>query len=264
MKKIIVSTMTALLFAASYLSPINAAERVQIASMIDWSGVSLNKPETTISQSMTLTNVPKIEEAESHFTINIGNGENLLSPYFMLSNRNTATFGVFDLPEESTFETNNSNTDCKVSSPNLFSNYSRFQASCITNVPVISGETYTFSLTRKGQLSAISLLGKLRIESTGQIIDLGVINFNLSTEAINRSSALETFNQTSIYGTNLQCESKIDMGVVYSPVSLNGKALKSSKTRLGTAGPNCSGFLPVGAANGSYSIQTTKSGLCKA
>ncbi len=252
MKKVITALTTVFLLAVSHVIPVSAADRVQIASMIDWSGVTLNRTNTTISQSITLTSVPSFVDAETHFSINIGNGENILSPNLYLSNRNTAVFGVFDTPEDTTFEANNPNTECNNSAPNLFSNYSRFQASCTTNVSVVAGETYTFTLVRKGELSAVALAANLKIESSGQIIDLGTINFNASTETINRSSFLTAYNQTSIYATNLQCDTKIDLGVIYSPLSLNSKALKSQKTRLGT--PNCSNFLPVSTSDGSYSI----------
>ena len=245
------------------INPIFAADRVQVANMIDWNGINLNEVNSTISQSITVGSLPSLNEAEVHLTLNLGNSEGILTPHFMLINRNEANFGFFDLPSEPTFVKSNPSTSCNYKVGNVFGNSNRFSADCTTAVNVISGETYEFTITRKSAQNGFSINAAVKVKSSGNIIDIGTVNFSIASEQSVRSSSISGFNQTSIYGYGLTCNSKIPVSATYSALSNNGILIGGAQIRSGGL---CSAFLPVKQGDDAYTINfgTDQSFSCPA
>lgn len=214
-----ITALLSLSIAAISILPIKAQANVQIASMVDWGGLSISA-NSGFSQTITLLSVPEPSKANVEWGLNVGNGTGRISPMIILSNRQEIRFGFVFVSSDVRFKQSGS-TVCNVSSPNMFGEVGTYQANCTTPVKIIAGQSYTVTFAPENPGSANSWVAEVLINNTGEKINLGVISFSVPSAILNASLANDGFNQTSIYGSDLNCKNAPSAEVIYAkPVAI--------------------------------------------
>ena len=91
------------LFLMVFAAPNIAKASTQIANHIDWNSFSVGQDNVGFSQSITPLAIPNLSDGNVDWTLNLGNSEARISPYFRLTNGNSANFGIYDAPADTKF-----------------------------------------------------------------------------------------------------------------------------------------------------------------
>ena len=239
------------LFLMIFATPNFAKASTQIANHIDWNGFSVGQDNVGFSQSITPLAIPNLSDGNVDWTLNLGNSEGRISPYFRLTNGNNANFGLYDAPADTKFSNTENGVSCNLTNPNVFGNYSRFSAGCVTYVKIVKGETYTFNVRSKVSGLSVTLDAEIVVKSSGDVIKIGTIAFTTTQEILRSSVLLSGFNQTSLYTNGATCQNAPKADVIYSAPSslLNGATPTLSGIRPSTT---CPTLIPTKLADGAY------------
>lgn len=233
-------------------TPISSAQTTQIASMVDWNGLSISGT-SGYSQTITPLSVPDASKAQVEWALNVGNSTSRISPMITISNNQTIRFGFVFVSSDVRFKQYGS-TVCNISSPNMFNEAGTYQANCVTPVKITAGESYTVTVGPESDGNSKSWKADVVLASTGERINLGVVSFSVASSILNASLANSGFNQTSIYGTGLTCSNAPSADVLYSKPTGFGTPFNPTlvKTRASTA---CPSFGFVEQPNGSVRVR---------
>lgn len=232
--------------------PISSAQTTQIASMVDWSGLSISG-YSGYSQTITPLSVPDSSRAQVEWALNVGNSTSRISPMVTISNNQTIRFSFVFVSSDVRFKQYGS-TVCNISSPNMFNEPGTYQANCVTPVKITAGESYTITVGPELDGNSKSWKADVVVASTAEKINLGVVSFSVASSILNASLVNSGFNQTSIYGTGLTCSNAPSADVIYSKPSGFGAPISPTfvKTRASSV---CPSFGFVEQPNGSVRVR---------
>jgi hypothetical protein len=245
MKKITVVAVIIAFIASTTVAGISsvAAEgQNQVSAHIDWTGINITT-NTVLSQTITPLNVPSTSIGNVDWGIHMGNTEQAIWPNFQLSNSGTATFAFYDVPAGSKFE-NVGKSNCNFNSPNAFQKANTWRSTCTAPLMPIAGESYEFAVKPMKINGSQWWAGSVTIQSTGEVIQLGRLENNLSQTVINGSQSMNGMDQITFWKETLPPCSKIpDFSAIYGPVlTTTGSAARVSGTRLSETCPGLSGI----------------------
>lgn len=193
-----------------------ASVNLQLASAIDWNGISLTK-ESGFSQVITPQSVPKSPYI-GEWSINVGNSYGAgapLSVSVMLSSQQFANFSFFDVSSDYRF-TQNGKTQCTGRTPNAFGVSGTYAVTCSTPLAIVANESYLVEVRAvSGSLNS-NWTADLTALSTREKTNLGVISLTSSQSTFNNSVSTTAFNQISIYGPDLTCQNAPSVNSIFS------------------------------------------------
>jgi len=231
----------ALIFTASTsaygISPASAAD-TQIFTHIDWSGVNITL-NTSLSQSIKPLNIPPVSIGTVNWSLYMGNARQALWPSFTLSNSGRAMFGFGDVPEGSRVQ-NVESAFCNLSPRNSFGDANSWQSNCNAPLMPIAGETYVFLLSPIKINNSQWWEGSVKVQSTGEVIQLGRLENNPSQAVLDGSQRSTGYNQISLFNqSNLpSCSELPDFSAVVGALKTStGSAPIVSGTRLSQTCP---------------------------
>lgn len=224
MRKIIIS----ITFFAS-LSIINVASAGSTTphwASIDWNNISLSA-DTGFQQSITINKKPMgaYNKTQVAWSLHVGNGEGRLTPFIEIFNHDLIVFGFHDVASDVRFS-QSGKTKCSYSTPNFLSIAGTYQARCETPLNFQIGETYTYKVFPIKDSNIPGWKGELLIKSSGQIIDLGTIQFSVPQSILSNSQSMTGFNQIWNSGENAEtlnnkdCPGLHNADVIFSTISL--------------------------------------------
>jgi hypothetical protein len=245
MKKInVVATIIAFIASTTAvgISPVAAEGQNQVSAHIDWAGINMT-PNTALSQTITPLNVPSTSVGNVDWGIHMGNTEQAIWPNFQLSNSGIALFAFYDVPAGSKVE-NVGKSNCNLNSPNAFQKANTWRSTCSAPLMPIAGESYEFAVKPLKINGSLWWAGSVTIQSTGEVIQLGRLENNLSQTVINGSQSMSGMDQITFWKETLPPCSKIpDFSAIYGPVlTTTGSAAKVSGTRISETCPGLSGI----------------------
>jgi len=214
----------------------------QVAHMVDWTGVNLSET-SSISQSITPHFVPARSEGQVDWSLNIGNSTSNLSAAVVLQSTGFAIWQFMDVPNGSKVM-NIESSQCQVQSGNAFGTPNSSRAICSAPLQAVANETYTFTLKYWDNNGSKWWIAFVSVQSTGQTIQLGRIENNASSSAMNASLNMGAFNQTSFYKNPLPtCSQLPNYSVTYGAVKNSGFGQPAfAGTRNSSACPTAGSF----------------------
>jgi hypothetical protein len=234
------------------ISPVAAAD-TQIFSHIDWAGVNLTL-NTSLFQSVKPLNVPPLSSGQVDWSLYMGNNRQALWPSFTLSNTGRAMFVFSDVPEGSKVENVGSAT-CRLTDGNAFLDPNTWRSTCTAPLIPVAGETYSFSIKPIKLNNSQWWEGSVKIESTGEVVQLGRIENNPSQATLSGSQNSSGYNQISLYKQPLPaCSEMPDFSAVFSALKTStGSTPVVSGTRLSQTCPGLS-EIDSKSSPGSYKV----------
>jgi len=236
------SLALALILAASTTTSISpvAAVDTQITAHIDWSGVNITL-NTSLSQSIKPLNVPPRSSGQVDWSLYMGNARQTLWPSFSLSNSGSARFGFGDVPVGSKVQ-NVGTAFCNLSPRNSFGDANTAQSNCSAFLMPVAGETYTFLISPIKINGSQWWEGSVRIQSTGEVIQLGRLENNPSQAVLSGSQNSSGYNQISLSRQPLPaCSDMPDFSAVFGSLKIStGSASSVNRTRKNQICPGIS------------------------
>lgn len=193
-----------------------ASVNLQLASAIDWNGISLTK-ESGFSQVITPQSVPKTPYL-GEWAINVGNNYGPSAPLslsVMLSSAQFVNFSFFDVSSDYRF-TQNGRTQCSGRTPNAFGVSGTFAVTCSTPLAIVANESYLVEVRAATSNQNSSWTADVTALSTREKVNLGVISFTSTQSSLNNSVSTNAFNQISIYGPDLTCQNAPSVNSTFS------------------------------------------------
>ena len=232
----------AFIVVASTTSGISPAAAVdtQISAHIDWSGVNITL-NTSLSQSIKPLNVPPASRGLVNWSLYMGNARQTLWPSFSLSNSGSARFGFGDVPVDSRVQ-NVGTAFCNLVPRNSFGDANSAQSNCSAPLMPVAGETYVFLISPIKINSSQWWEGSVRIQSTGEVIQLGRLENNPSQDVLEGSRNGSGYNQISLYKEPLPaCSDMPDFSAVFGSLkSSTGSAFSVNRSRQNQICPGIS------------------------
>jgi hypothetical protein len=245
------------------ISPVAAEGQNQVSAHIDWAGINMTT-NTTLSQTITPINVPPTSIGNVDWGIHMGNTEQAIFPNFQLSNSGTAIFAFYDVPAGSKVE-NVGKSNCNMNSPNAFQKANTWRSTCSAPLMPVAGESYEFAIKPIKINGSQWWAGSVTIQSTGEVIQLGRLENNLTQTVINGSQNMSGMNQITFWKETLPPCSKIpDFSAIFGPVlTTTGSAARVSGTRLSETCPGLTG-IDTFSNPGSYRVNIGNSDATQA
>jgi hypothetical protein len=188
---------TAFFFAVSTtaigVSPASSAEVNQITTGFDWSEINLTS-STTLSQSIKPLNVPPLSSGQVDWSLEVRNNQNDLRASFTLSNTGIAAFDLGHVPAGSRVLGLGS-SKCRNTEGFLQPNI--YYSVCTAPLTPVAGETYNFSMKPLKINDSQWWEASVRVEGTGEVIQLGRLENNSFQAALGQSSSDKGSNQLS-------------------------------------------------------------------
>ena len=232
----------ALIIATSTTTGISPAAAVdtQISAHIDWSGVNITL-NTSLSQSIKPLNVPPASTGIINWSLYMGNARQTLWPSFSLSNSGTARFGFGDVPVNSGVQ-NVGTAFCNLAPRNSFGDANSAQSNCSAPLMPVAGETYVFLISPIKINGSQWWEGSVRIQGTGEVIQLGRLENNPSQAVLEGSRNGSGYNQISLFKEPLPaCSDMPDFSAVFGSLkSSTGSAFSVNRSRQNQICPGIS------------------------
>ena len=218
-------------------TPAHADGENQVATHIDWNGISLGT-NAGISQSFTPLTVPSPSQGQVEWALHIGNSTSTLSASIILQNTGTVVWQFMDVPLGSRVM-GVDNAQCRLQSGNAFGTPNSARSICTTPLQAVAGETYNFIIKYWDNNGTKWWVALVTVQSTGQIIQLGRLENNASASVMATSMSMSGMNQTSFSKTPLPaCSAIPNHSIIYSKISNSGNSSPSFSTfRNSTACP---------------------------
>jgi len=232
--------ISAVLISLTYVgisAPAHADGDNQVATHIDWNGISLG-PNAGISQSFTPLAVPSPSQGLVEWALHVGNSTSTLSASIILQNTGTVVWQFMDVPIGSRVMGVDT-AQCRQQSGNAFGTPNSARSICTTPLQAVAGETYNFIIKYWDNNGTKWWVALVVVESTGQIIQLGRLENNASASVMATSMSMSGMNQTSFSKTPLPaCSAIPNHSIIYSKISNSGNSSPSFSTfRNSTACP---------------------------
>lgn len=227
----------------------HASVNLQLASAIDWNGISLTK-ESGFSQVITPQSVPKSPYI-GEWSVNVGNSFGPSAPLslsVMLSNLQFINFSFFDVSSDYRF-TQNGLTQCSGRTPNAFGISGTFAVTCSTPFAIVANQSYLVEVRAVSGSQNSSWTADVTALGSKEKVNLGVISFTSTQASLNNSVNINAFNQISVYGPDLTCQNAPSVNSAFSkPKNLLFSTVNFVGTRPAKDCPNATFILKSDAS----------------
>jgi hypothetical protein len=206
LKRLFLTFLILLSLLPIQIIPAKASVNLQLASAIDWNGLSLTR-ESGFSQIITPQNVPKAPFI-GEWALNVGNSFGPNAPLglsVMLSSSQFAIFSFFDVSSDYRF-TQNGNTQCTGRTPNAFGAAGTFAVTCTTPISIVANQSYLLEVRPAPGSQNSTWTADLSTVGSGVRVNLGEIAFTSTQNSLASSRRMNAFNQISVYGPDLTCQ----------------------------------------------------------